>query len=117
MSTEVLQQLHELGYTIASLARWQGMNAETLRRHIALRRSGRSGVRVTGRRLTGKDVIVLRERAASGESIAKLAKELGVDRTTVYCAVIGRSWKHLPGAVKPGGHGGKRAGAGRKKGR
>ena len=113
-NARVIQDLHNLGYSIAALARWSGTDAETLRRRISLRRSGRVGLRVTGTRLTEQIVLRLRASAGAGVSIAELANEIGVDRSTVFCAIVGRSWRHLPNAIRPSGHGGKRRNAGRR---
>lgn len=46
-------------------------------------------------KLTALDVRTLRERHAGGESTYRLAREFGVDRSTVGYAVNGTTWSHL----------------------
>jgi hypothetical protein len=47
-------------------------------------------------KLTGELVRILRRRAAAGETVACLAREAGVTAATVWCAVRGRTWGHVP---------------------
>lgn len=50
--------------------------------------------------LTDQLVIDMRAQYASGVSIDTIASEIGVQRDTIYPAISGRTWKHLPGACK-----------------
>lgn len=43
-------------------------------------------------KLSATDVEQLRQRAAAGESLPKLADEMGVAHSTVWAAVTGRTW-------------------------
>jgi hypothetical protein len=51
---------------------------------------------------TEDQVIELRRRYGAGEDIKLLAKEFNTTRDSIYPAVSGRTWKHLPGAIKRG---------------
>ncbi len=55
-----------------------------------------SGVRSGQAKLT--DTIVQRviARLAAGDTVAAIARELGVNRSTVHGVKTGRSWKHIP---------------------
>lgn len=59
--------------------------------------SGRQvrGIRVTGAKLTEKQVLLVRERFAAGETQSALARELGVTQHSVWAIVRGVTWKHL----------------------
>lgn len=46
-------------------------------------------------KLTEKHVLAARRRARAGEAVADLAREHGVSRYTMYCAVTGKTWRHL----------------------
>ena len=50
-------------------------------------------------KLTTALVLTLRQRAANGERIVALARNVGMSRQTVSRAVRGQSWKLLPNAV------------------
>lgn len=52
-------------------------------------------------KLTDAMVLEARARAATGELIGDIAKSFGVGRAMLADAVMGRSWKHLPGALEP----------------
>ena len=47
-------------------------------------------------RLTAELVMVIRRRAAAGESYASVARDLGMSATHVSCVARGKNWKHLP---------------------
>jgi hypothetical protein len=49
------------------------------------------------RKLTADRVQELRVRHAAGESLRSLADGLGVVQGTVWKALVGRTWKHVPG--------------------
>lgn len=46
-------------------------------------------------KLTEKDVLAARRRARAGAAMSDLAREYGVSRYTMYCAVTGKTWRHL----------------------
>lgn len=50
-------------------------------------------------KLTDQQVVTSRQRWKDGETLTALAVEVGVSRETLWKAVVGRTWKHLPGAV------------------
>ena len=50
-------------------------------------------------RLTEVQVIEARKRRANGESVAKIASDLGIAVSTATEMLNGWTWKHLPGAV------------------
>lgn len=52
--------------------------------------------------LTEKIVLHMRSLRRIGWSIADIATYFGVKQVTATAAIIGRNWKHLPGAVKMG---------------
>lgn len=47
-------------------------------------------------KLTGAMVAEIREKRLHGFSFGKLAKEYGVCKKTIQCAVSGKNWAHLP---------------------
>lgn len=47
------------------------------------------------RKLTGDDVLAIRQRATLGENAASLGQEYGVTSTTIYHIINGKTWKHL----------------------
>jgi hypothetical protein len=47
-------------------------------------------------RLTDSLVVSIRERLATGERGTSIARDIGVDPTTVYLAGKGRTWRHVP---------------------
>lgn len=52
--------------------------------------------------LTEKQVVEIREKSATGNfSRQEMAKEYGVDTSTITDIVNGRAWKHLAGPVNP----------------
>ena len=50
--------------------------------------------------LTDEMVVEIRRRGAAGEMWCDIAKSLGVDKTAVALAGCGRTWAHLPGAIR-----------------
>ncbi len=50
-------------------------------------------------KMTEDDVVCCRSEVASGCSIMQLAKQAGVSHGTMYNAVTGVTWRHLPGAI------------------
>lgn len=58
------------------------------------------GERQGGSVLTKDIVMEARRRAAAGERVDLIAKDMGFKYGAILPAVAGRSWKHLPGAVK-----------------
>jgi DNA invertase Pin-like site-specific DNA recombinase len=46
-------------------------------------------------KLTDEQVRDLRRRYAAGERLAKLARELGINRSTALRAATGKAWRHL----------------------
>lgn len=67
-------------------------NVEDMRRDGTMM----TGTRVHFARLTDAAVLECRARAAAGERPAHLAREFGVSWNAVYCAVNGKTWRHLP---------------------
>lgn len=53
------------------------------------------GERQHSARLTAKTVSAIRKRVAAGESMASLAREIGVNKSSVQAVVHRRSWKHI----------------------
>lgn len=53
------------------------------------------GERVKNSRLTADSVRLIRRRVAAGESCRSIARELGLDFSTVVRAANGRTWKHV----------------------
>lgn len=47
------------------------------------------------------DVLILRLALRDGETISSLAKRFNLPYQRVWSAVRGKSWKHLPGAIRP----------------
>lgn len=62
----------------------------------ALHGTDHKGERHPGSKLTESDVKNLRKRRLDGLSYAALAKEFGVTTMTVYRAVKGKNWSHVP---------------------
>lgn len=60
------------------------------------------GTKVRGSKLTEETVLAARRRyAAGGVTVQALADEYGVDQGVMSCALTGRTWKHVPDAVRP----------------
>jgi hypothetical protein len=57
------------------------------------------GERHWNAKLTDARVLEARQRHASGEHIAGLAREMGVSSAALGPAIHGRTWAHVPGAV------------------
>lgn len=68
--------------------------------HKHLHGTAQHGERHHAARLTNTVVLQLRQRARDGEDIIPLAKEFGFERSAVCDAIVGRTWRHLPGAVR-----------------
>lgn len=47
-------------------------------------------------KLTTSKVVAIRDKRACGESIRSLAKEYGLDKSTVSCIVSRKLWRHIP---------------------
>lgn len=58
------------------------------------------GEDATNAKLTAKQVLDARRRAAEGELVAHFAHEYGCGAPYMRCVVNGSKWKHLPGAIK-----------------
>lgn len=54
-------------------------------------------------KLSEADVLAIRARSLSGETMLKLSKEYRVDHATVRRIVTGHTWKHLPANIAPDG--------------
>lgn len=67
---------------------WQGTNGDNLR-DMTIKERGNT------RKLTADDVREIRRRRANRERVDDLAEEFGVNVSTVYNAVKGRTWKHV----------------------
>jgi hypothetical protein len=53
-------------------------------------------------KLTEPEVILIRERYASGGvSYAELGRQFGVDTTNIAMIVVGKAWRHAPGPITP----------------
>lgn len=93
-----------------SLARKYGVSPSTIGdirsgktwRHLDLPQQRTRTVkrRSSGLALTEQVVVEARRRAATGESVPSIARDLGVNQSTLHKAVSGYSWGHLPGAVR-----------------
>jgi hypothetical protein len=57
------------------------------------------GVAVNTAKLTGADVVVMRDMARSGQTIAEIKKLFPVKWDTINNAVTGKNWPHIPGAL------------------
>lgn len=58
------------------------------------------GTRNPQAKITDAIVLDARRRARAGEAIADIAKGFEVNRATLADAVMGRKWRHLPGALE-----------------
>ena len=59
----------------------------------------RKGVAHHNAKLTGEDVLSIRERAASGQrSLRGIARDYGVAYATVYDVISGATWSHIKGS-------------------
>lgn len=47
-------------------------------------------------KLCASDVMAIRARYAAGEGAPSIARDYDVDRTAVWSAATGRTWRHLP---------------------
>jgi hypothetical protein len=59
-----------------------------------------NGERISSAKLTEAKVLEMRALAASGLTAGTIADKCGVPASTVMDVVSGRSWSHLPGAVR-----------------
>lgn len=69
---------------------------DSIRRGRAKRAFGSD---VSTAKLTVNDVIIIREMARGGQTIAEIRKLFPVKWDTVFNAATGRNWPHVPGAV------------------
>jgi hypothetical protein len=53
-------------------------------------------------KLTDEKVSALRQRRREGATIAQLEQEFGVSEGTIRPALYGKTWGHVPGALKAG---------------
>lgn len=60
------------------------------------RHEGKAGEKHPLAKLTAKAVVVIRKRVAAGETRAAVARDMGVDKTTVAKIVSGRLWAAVP---------------------
>jgi len=61
-------------------------------------------------KLTATDVLAARDAFRSGAQLPELAKRYDVSKDAIHCAIVGKTWKHLPGPVPmPGGPAGTRS--------
>lgn len=74
---------------------WLGTNAENIRDAFAKGRIDRRGQANGRRKLTVTQVQSIRERRATGERVMDLAREYGVNISTVVRITAGRSWTNL----------------------
>lgn len=58
-------------------------------------------------KITAADVPVIRQRYGAGESRVAIAADYGITPEAIWLIATGRKWKHLPGACKSRGVGGK----------
>jgi hypothetical protein len=61
------------------------------------------GERNAGAKVTGEQVIAIRERFAAGELREVLAAEYGITPDSIGDIVSGRSWRHVGGPIRPAG--------------
>lgn len=54
------------------------------------------GSRVGRSRLTEEDIPIIRSRLAKGETLRAIAKDYGVDNTSISQLKLGRTWSHVP---------------------
>jgi hypothetical protein len=52
-------------------------------------------------KLKRSDIIPIRERSANGETHKSIAKDYGVDITAISYIVLGKTWTHIRGPIKP----------------
>lgn len=62
------------------------------------KRNGRecNGERSPGAKITAADVFAIRRRRTAGERCGDLAREFGLDSSTVSQICAGKRWRHLP---------------------
>jgi len=75
---------------------WRGATWRHLGLPVRARRTNAPPFRASA--LTERIVTEARCRAANGETVGGIARDLGVNVSTLVKAVSGYSWKHLPGA-------------------
>lgn len=74
-----------------------GTQAENMADCVSKGRNARGAT--TYAKLTEKQVIELRASFKEGrDRLTTVAKQLGVSRDAARCALVGKSWSHLPGA-------------------
>ncbi len=82
---------------------WTGTRSENMRDRLAKGRANiRRGEAHPDTKLTDAKVIELRNRYANGESPLVLAAESGTTGDGIRGMLAGRTWAHLPGALKRG---------------
>lgn len=63
----------------------------------------RFGTRARTAKLNEDLVLAMRRAVRLGKSTYSLAKEMKLSTHTVWCAVVGKTWKHVPEAVNNAG--------------
>lgn len=63
-------------------------------------KGGTKGEGAANAKLTESDVICIRSRYKSGETVDVLHEEYNIARSTCIRVINGKAWKHVPGAIK-----------------
>jgi len=59
------------------------------------------GERHPSARLNAALVVELRNQRSAGRRYSEMARRFGIPINTIYAAVVGKTWPHLPGAISP----------------
>ena len=71
-----------------------GNNADNVADMVAKNRQAK-GAATGHTKLTECDVLVIRERLASGETQESIASDFGVGQSSISCVALGLTWKHV----------------------
>ena len=75
---------------------WKNNVLDSIRNQTAPR-----GEQQRNAKLTGPEVLNIRERYARGEQSGSIAKDFGVSPTSIREVTCGRTWKHIGGPISP----------------
>ena len=83
--------------------RWDTHEANIRDMEVRGRRASARGTEQAAAIFTDEMVLDIRRRCAQGEAVTTLAKEYGVNKTTISVIVRGTAWKHVGGPLTTDG--------------
>lgn len=70
-------------------------------RHKVAHGTQRRGEQIKSAKLTAGEVLAARSARRQGETVAAIARCYGLSQRAMRAVLVGRTWAHVPGAVRP----------------